>query len=209
MRIEFSLLHSLHGNLTWTSLPDTMQKITVVSHYHLRGPLHLAYLPSSLRHLEVCRTGHHSPIELTQLPSMMSRLLLSCNRLTESLDFTSLPHSLLYMSLSENLFREPVDLRHLPPTLRSLHLYDNELSGTPILGELPQCLLALNLRRNQFTGIIDLTSLSYHRIWKLPIPSRNSENSNGLFLDGNFFEGYISEDSLIPPCVVYQCQRKS
>ena len=148
---------ALKGPIHLEWLPSSVKELSV-SENSLAGTLDWA-LPTSMKELDLTANKFTGPVDLERLPERMESVDVSYNKFDGSLKLWSLPDTLTEFHAFDNKFSGSVDLTRLPVGLVLLDVEINSLSGSVVLTELPNCLEELTLSNNEFTGCLDLTRL--------------------------------------------------
>mmetsp|Transcript_20483 Transcript_20483/g.28284 ORF Transcript_20483/g.28284 Transcript_20483/m.28284 type:complete len:275 (+) Transcript_20483:53-877(+) len=153
----------LRGNVSWSFLPATVQRVylenDIMALDRLRGTLVLSELPRGLRILHIECHSFSGKLQFTHAPPELRMFFADGNAFSGELDLTCLPSSLQELHLNRNQFTGEINLLALPSTLHILRLGDNDFCGTPDLTQLPESLANLWLQDCKFTGEVDLRQL--------------------------------------------------
>mmetsp|Transcript_9578 Transcript_9578/g.14523 ORF Transcript_9578/g.14523 Transcript_9578/m.14523 type:complete len:232 (-) Transcript_9578:21-716(-) len=120
----------LSGSIALQWLPMTTEKLsierTILGQRKLSGTLDFTSLPESLKYLQLVSHYFEGEISLTTLPAKMEYLDVSYNELSGSLDLTSLPWRMRILRLAGNEFSGVADLSNLPKGLIDFNVSRNK-----------------------------------------------------------------------------------
>ena len=152
--------------------------------WQIRGYLEWAYLPETLKVVDVSDNKLLGPLCIEQLPRALTRLSAYINLLSGSLNLCEFPNTMLSAFLYRNNFSESIDLRCLPQGMQWLSIRSNFLTGMLNLTELPVTMYDINVSTNFFHGAVTLDCL--------PLSMEHIDLSNNPDLTG------VCNPSLLP-----------
>mmetsp|Transcript_9201 Transcript_9201/g.13921 ORF Transcript_9201/g.13921 Transcript_9201/m.13921 type:complete len:246 (-) Transcript_9201:73-810(-) len=126
---------------------------------HLRGTLHLEWLPPTVIKVSLPENDLEGSLCLANLPESLVELKLYINQLSGELHLENLPKSLRMLNVHSNRFEGTICLTSLPELMNELNVSGNKLTGTPDFTRLPAKLHFLYLHLNPFEGTADFSQL--------------------------------------------------
>ena len=172
---------ALQGHMNFAYLPKTLRSVELRKNL-LVGRLNLGREADHLERIDLDHNSLDSELALGALPRKLRSFWAQFNQLHGGLDLTALPQMLTELMLDRNKFSGAVFFGALPSTLSQLWLGHNNLEGCLDLSVLPDSLDTLQLHNNSFTGRLDF--------------SRVPSSIKQLALARNKFEGEVDISQL-------------